>query len=210
MKIVSVESISLFPVTPFCQVAYLPLQQLSFGNLAGMRLVRLSSMLQACAYIYETAAVLGRARKAELAKTLSALLGSGQEKYDLWELKRALKTRLEYTSRDCKSLYTFYLDCTMRNLNMDFSVHGMKQAHNELRTLGEVFPHVDSAGAEGLMIGGSFPDLTEKLYNKRFDAQNKIVREMKAYGDIAREETLQTHIKERERLVINTFKSYFT
>ena len=206
-KIVSVESNSSFSVTPFCQIAYSSLKQLTGGGLAGREYVRLSGMLQVCAFLYETAAVLGRARREDLIKILAALSSSGQE-YNLWELRWALKSRLENTSRQCRSLYTFYLDGTMETLNLDFTVRGMKQAHSELRALGEGQPYFDAAGAEGLILGSSFPDLTQKLYNKRFDSRNRMVREMKAHGVISPEESEQSNINERERQVLHLFEEY--
>lgn len=208
-RVVSSESVPRPLVTPFCQIARSSLQQLSLGGLASRQYLRLSGMLQVCAYLYETGAVLGCAYRGELAEMVTTLCSPGEERYDLRDLKLALKTRLERTSRHSRSLYTFYLDCTMRKFNIDFSTQGMRQAHYELRTLGEAWPHFDYAGAEGLVIGSYFPDLVEKLYNKHHDEQSEIVREMKAYGVVAAGESEESDINQRERMVVDMFKGYF-
>lgn len=195
-----------FSLTPFGQIAYSRLQALALDGLAGKQ-IRFSVMLQTCAYLYETGAVFGRACPGRIVGILESLHSQGYDHCDLDSLKWALKTRLENTSRECKSLYTFYLDLTMRNFNMDFSVWGMKKAHHELRTLNEIWEHLDHAGAEGLAMGRFFPDLTEALYNKRFDAENGIIREMKAHGVIAPDESKQPDIDKREQLVVEMFQS---
>ncbi len=135
-------------------------------------------MLELCAYLYECGAVLGRARRHDIAMMLRSLVDPRSGECDVGSLRRSLKARLERTRRDCKSLYTFYLDLTMRKMDLPFSVEGMQQAHSQIRTTGEMWWHLDRAGAEGLMLGASFPDLAAFLFNKEFDSRHPVIQEL--------------------------------
>jgi len=196
-RVVPFESSLPVSFSPFCQMAFEPLEQLS----AGRQYVSLAGMLQICAYLYETGAVAGRARPKELRRLLKSLVDKDNEDCALPNLKWALRMRLEKTSRECRSLYTFYLYRTMRRMSLDFSVAGMNEAHGEPRLLGEVWPHLDLAGAEGLVMGASFPELTRHLYNKDFDARHEVICLLKARGVVAPDETEERDIEHRASTV---------
>ena len=136
-RLLSLKSGPSVPPTPFCQIASDPLDSVSYGGSPHGDYIRLSGVLQVCVYLYETGAVLGRARRDEAPKLLEVLVDQDNEDCRPGKLRWTLRTRLERTSRQCKSLSTFYLYRTMRIMGLDFTVEGMKQAHNEPRMRGE-------------------------------------------------------------------------
>jgi hypothetical protein len=118
-----------------------------------------------------------------------------------------MKMRLEKTSRDCRSLRTFYLDRTLRSLGLEFTVSGMRQAHSDPWMRSEVWTHIDRASAQGLALGSWFPDLSRHLYNKPFDAAHPVVEEMNRHGIAHIAEPDALDIDERARSVANWIRA---
>jgi len=170
--------------------------------------VPLSGLLQVCAYLYETGAILGRARQDRLLELVSMSFAVEEMQYHLTELRNLLRRRLETSGRYAHSFYTFYLHGTMRDMNMYFDINGMREAHNNIREKTEVGDFLEYAGVEGLLLGGRYPDLAEKMYGKGYGEQENVIDEMTRGVAILPEETTVTSLQEREQLILNTVGLY--
>ncbi len=195
-----------FSISPFCQLAQQRLNRSSPTDVSGRQFTQLSGMLELCAYLYECGAVLGRARRHDLRRMLKSLVDPRSGECDLWSLRWSLKARLERTRRECKSLYTFYLDLTMRKMNLEFSVDGMQQAHSQIRTTSEMWWHLDRAGAEGLMLGAEFPDLAAFLFNKELDSSHPVVQEMYSKSGVHVDAAVESDVDKRARTLASLLK----
>ncbi|MFC1987321.1 ribonuclease H-like domain-containing protein [Chloroflexota bacterium] len=194
--------------TLFLQLGSRALDQVSRAGPAGQFYVPLSGLLHVCAFLYETGAVLGRASKDRLLELLSMSFAAEEVQHCLAELRRLLRRRLETSGRYAHSFYTFYLHGTMRDMNMNFDVSGMREAHHNIRDKIEAGHFLEYAGAEGLLLGGWYPDLAEKMYGKGYGAQEDIINEMTKGIALLPEETNIKSIQERERLVLNKVSTY--
>jgi hypothetical protein len=96
----------------------------------------------------------------------------------------------------------------MRDMGMDFDISAMRKAHSHVRDKTEVGDFLKYAGAEGLLLGGWYPDLAEKMYGRGYGAQKDIVDEMIRVVAVLPEETAITSIREREQLVLNKVSLY--
>lgn len=189
--------------TLFSQLGSPALDQVSRAGPAGQSYLPLSGLLHVCAYLYETGAILGRARQDRLHELVSMSFAAEERQYCLAELRHQLRRRLETSGGYAHSFYTFYLYGTMRDMNMHFDINGMREAHNNIRDKTEVWHFLEYAGAEGLLLGGWYPDLAEKMYGKGYGAQEDIITEMTRGVAILPEETGITSIQERENVIVN-------
>lgn len=194
--------------TLFSQLGSPALDRVSRAGPAGQSYVPLSGLLHVCAYLYETGAVLGHASKDRLLELLSMSFASEEVQHCLPELRRLLRRRLETSGRCAHSFYTFYLHGTMRDMNMNFDVNGMREAHHNIRDKIEAGHFLEYAGAEGLLLGAWYPDLAEKMYGKGYGEQEDIINEMTRGVELLPEETNIKSIQEREQLVLNKVSAY--
>jgi len=197
-------------LTLFSQLGSPALEKVSRAGPAGQYYMPMSGLLHVCAYLYETGAVLGHASKDRLLELLSMSFTADEVQYCLAELRRLLRRRLETSGRYAHSFYTFYLHGTMRNMNMNFDINGMREAHHNIRDKAEVGHFLEYAGAEGILLGRWYPDLAEKMYGKGYGAQEDIISEMTGGVLLLPEETTLTSIRERERLVLNKVSAYLS
>jgi hypothetical protein len=65
----------------------------------GKSYIPLSGLLQVCAYLYETGAILGRARQDRLHELVSMSFAAEEMQYCLAELRSLLRRRLEKSGR---------------------------------------------------------------------------------------------------------------
>ena len=194
--------------TLFAQLGSPALDQVARTGPAGQYYVPLSGLLHVCAYLYETGAVLGRAMRDRLSELVSMSFAAEERQYCLAELRNLLRRRLEKSGRYAHSFYTFYLYGTMRDMNMNFDINGMREAHNNIRDKTEVGNFLEYAGAEGLLLGGWYPDLAEKMYGKGHGEQEDIINEMTGGIALLPEETAITSIREREQLILGKVSAY--
>lgn len=194
--------------TLFSELGSPALDQVSRTGLAGKSYIPLSGLLQVCAYLYESGAILGHARQDRLLELMSMSFAAEEMQYCLAELRSLLQRRLETSGRYAHSFYTFYLHGTMRDMNMNFDINGMKEAHNNIRDKTEAGHFLEYAGAEGLLLGGWYPDLAEKMYGKGYGAQENIINEMTREVAVLPEETAITSVREREWLILNKVSIY--
>ncbi len=96
----------------------------------------------------------------------------------------------------------------MRDMNIYFDINGMREAHHNIRDKTEVGNFLEYAGAEGLLLGGWYPDLAEKMYGKGYGAQEGIINEMTRGVALLPEETAITSIREREQVILNKVSAY--
>jgi len=139
---------------------------------------------------------------------VSISFATEEVQYFLVELRRLLRRRLETSGRYAHSFYPFYLHGTMRDMNMNFDINGMREAHHIIRNKTEVRHFLEYAGAEGLLLGGWHPDLAEKMYGKGYGAQEEIINEMTGGVTLLPEETAITSIREREQVILNKVSAY--
>ncbi|MFC1976938.1 ribonuclease H-like domain-containing protein [Chloroflexota bacterium] len=195
-------------MTLFSHLGSPVLDQVSRTGLAGKSYVPLSGLLQVCAYLYETGAILGRSRQDMLLELMSMSFANEEMQYCLAELRKLLMRRLETSGRYAHSFYTFYLHGTMRDMNIGFDVNAMRDAHRDVRTKTEAGHFMEYAGAEGLLLGCWYPDLTDKMYGKGYGAHEEVIDEMTKSIAILPEETAITSIQEREELILNKVGVY--
>ena len=127
---------------------------------------------------------------------------AGEREYGLAELQGRLIRRLETSGRFAHSFYTFYLHGMMTDMNMNFDVRGMREAHRSMRDTIEVKHFLDNAGVEGFLLGSQYPDLAEKMYGQGYGGQEDIINEMTHGVAIMPEETTLPSIYERERVIL--------
>ncbi|MFC2006069.1 ribonuclease H-like domain-containing protein [Chloroflexota bacterium] len=197
-------------LTLFSQLGSPALDQVSRAGPAGQSYVPLSGLLHVCAYLYETGAVLGHASKDRLLELVSMSFAAEEVQHCLAELRHLLRRRLETSGKYAHSFYTYYLHGTMRNMNMNFDINGMREAHHNIRDKTEACHFLEYAGAEGLLLGGWYPDLAEKMYGKGYGAQEDIINEMTRGVALLPEETTLTSIRERRQLVLNKVSAYIS
>ncbi len=173
----------------FSRIGSPALDQVSRAGSAGQYYVSLSGLLHVCAYLYETGAILGLARQDRLLELVSMSFSTEEMQYCLAELRNLLRRRLETSGRYAHSFYTFYLHGTMRDMNMNFDINGMREAHQNIRDKTEACHFLEYAGAEGLLLGSWYPDLAEKMYGKGYGAQEDIIKEMTRGVAVLPEET---------------------
>ncbi|MFC2032525.1 hypothetical protein ACFLUS_04080 [Chloroflexota bacterium] len=190
-------------VTLFSQLGSPALEKVSSAGPAGQLYVSLSGLLHVCAYLYETGAILGRARQDRLSELLLMSFAEEME-YCVAELRHLLRRRLEQSGKHAHSFYTFYLHGTMRDMNMNFDINDMREAHSNIRNKTEAGHFLEYAGAEGLLLGGWYPDLTEKMYSKGYGAQEDIINEMTRGVSLLPEEIATASIREREQVILNS------
>ena len=211
-KIIRIKPLSLNRLpgksTLFCQIGSPALDQVSRTGPAGKSYVSLSGLLQLCGYLYETGAILGRARQDRLLELMSMSFAAEEVQFYLAELRSLLLRRLEKSGRYAHSFYTFYLHGTMRDMNIYFDISGMRKAHNDIRDKTGVGQFLERAGAEGLLLGAWYPDLAEKMYGKGYGAQEDIINEMTRRVAVLPEETAITSIREREELILSKLSIY--
>jgi len=211
-KIIRIKPLSLNRLpsksTLFCQIGSPALDQVSRTGPAGKSYVPLSGLLQVCAYLYETGAILGRARQDRLLELMSMSFAAEEVQFHLAELRSLLRRRLEKSGRYAHSFYTFYLHGTMRDMNIYFDISGMRKAHNDVRDKTGVGNFLEHAGAEGLLLGAWYPDLAEKMYGKGYGAQEDIINEMTRRVAVLPEETAIASIQEREELILSKVGVY--
>ena len=168
----------------------------------------LSGLLYVCAHLYETGAILGRVKQDRLLELLSMSFSPNEVQYCLTELRHLLRRRLEKSGRYAHSFYTFYLHGTVRDMNMNFDINSMREAHHNIRDKTEAGHFLEHAGAEGLLLGGWYPDLAEKMYGKGYGAQEDTINEMTRGATLLPEETTITSIREREQVILNKISAY--
>jgi uncharacterized protein YprB with RNaseH-like and TPR domain len=93
-------------------------------------------------------------------------------------------------------------------MNMDFNVNAMREAHRSIRDKTEVGHFLENAGAEGLLLGGWYPDLAEKMYGKGYGVHEDIINEMTKGISVLPDEIAVTSILEREELILNKVSAY--
>lgn len=126
----------------------------------------------------------------------------------LAEIQGLLMSRLETSGKYAHSFYTFYLYGTLRDMDIDFNASAMKKAHGNLRDRSELGDFLEYAGAEGLLLGGWYPDLAEKMYGRNYGAQQGIIKEMTGGDGVLPEETAIASMKEREQVVLSKVSAY--
>lgn len=194
--------------TLFSQLGSTALYQVTKMGVAGKSYVTLSGLLQVCAYLYETGAILGRSRHDRLVELMAMSFATEDMQDCLTELRSLLLRRLETSGRYAHSFYTFYLHGTMRDMDMDFNINAMREAHSHVRDKNEVGHFLEYAGAEGLLLGSWYPDLVETMYGKGYGAQEDIIDEMTRRVAVFPEETAITSIREREKLILSKVSIY--
>ena len=195
-------------LTLFSHLGSPVLDQVSKMGPAGQSYLSLSGLLHICAYLYETGAILGRARQDRLLELVSMSFAAEEMQYCLAELRHLLRRRLETSGRYAHSFYTFYLHGAMRDMNINFDINGMREARNNIRDKNEAGHFLEYAGAEGLLLGGWYPDLAEKMYGKGYGEQEDIINETTRGVALLPEETGITSIREREQLILNKVCTY--
>ncbi len=87
---------------------------------------------------------------------------------------------------------------------MNFDINGMREAHHNIRNKTEARHFLEYAGSEGLLLGGWYPDLAEKMYGKGYGAQEDIINEMTRGVALLPEEIATASIREREQVILNS------
>jgi uncharacterized protein YprB with RNaseH-like and TPR domain len=88
-------------------------------------------------------------------------------------------------------------------MNMNFDIKSMKEAHHSIRNIIEAGHFLEYAGAEGLLLGGWYPDLAKKMYGKGYGAQEDVINEMTRGVTLLPEEIATASIQEREQVILN-------
>ena len=194
--------------TLFTKIGSTALDKVTIKGLAGNFCVRLSDLLQVCAHLYETGAILGRTKQDKLLELMSMSFAPGDMRDCLKEVRNSLRRRLETSGRYAHSFYMFYLYGTLRDMDMDFKISTMKAIRSDIRDKTEVGDFMERAGTEGLLLGGRYPDLVEKMYGREYRVQKAEIEEMIKGSAILPEETASTSIREREQVILSKVRVY--
>ncbi len=196
--------------TLFTHLGSTALDHVSGAGPAGRCYVPLSGLLHVCAYLYETGAILGRARRDRISELIAMSFDTHEREICLAELRRLLRRRLERSGRYAHSFYTFYLHGTMRDMNLYFDINSIREAHNDIRLKSEVWHFMEYAGAEGLLLGGWYPDLVGKMYGKGYGEQEHIINEITRGIVLLPEGTSIMSIREREKVILNKVSAFIS
>jgi len=164
-------------------------------------------------FLYETCAILGRARRNKLSilvRTLPIL--EGHENDFINDVQKTARDRLQQFGKEPDSFVNFILSTELENIGVsltDSNQKVLKKTLEEKWLLKEAEPKIKSIGVEGLGFGSSLPELTEKMWKSAYESVDTDQwSEARAYGLILAEKPTRISYEEHEQSVLEMVANY--
>jgi hypothetical protein len=201
----------------------IPVSQVVERPLFGKTFIRLPSFCQVLSFLYETGAILGRAKRDRLMILGKMLALPGKEGQFTKYLGELAKKRLDtFRSEVGKEPDTFFEFILFRELEKAIGV-GMTDAFKAdigankkiMKAFDEKCPveRVQSLvwvyGNEGIGFGSSFPQFTERMYRNAYEGiDTNLWSEARAHGLAIPEKPEIVSLEEREATVFQLVAAY--
>lgn len=188
-----------------------PMRKVVETRLFGGTYIRFSNFLLVASFLYESGAILGRAKRDninELAKMVS--VPGREEEFMNW-LQEQAKKRLEKIGEEPNSFYLFFVSGELEKLGLSLSsdLRVLKKAFEEKWPFEKLEPFIKAFGIDGIGFGSSFPELTEKIYRNAHESiDSDIWSEARAYGVDIPEKPERISLEEREEIVLQMVAAY--
>lgn len=183
-------------------------------RLFGGPYMRFINFLQVVAFLYETGAILGRAKRDKV-NILEKMLGEPEREGELIKLwQEKAKERLEKFGKEPDSFLDFIYSTELAELGL--SLTGFPDLKTMRKTLGEKFPATQELeltikihGLEGIGFGSSFADLTEKMVRNLYEKIDMDKwSEARAHGVALPEKPRKISFEGREEEVLTEVANY--
>ena len=189
-----------------------PMRQVIETRPFGEPYIRFSNFLQVCSFLYETAALLGRAKR-DKSMVLEKMVASPEKEGDFIRyLQQRAEKRLGKFGAEPTSFYVFIASTELQSVGLSLTASPamtLKKAFDEKWPLKTTEPFIKILGTEGIGFGSKFPDLTEKMYkNAHENVDMKTWSEMKAHGVILPERPTVVSLEQQERATLTMLASY--
>ena len=216
-------------------LGYVPVSNVAKKRLLGGSYIPFSNLCTVLCFMYESGAILGRARRDKLsilvkmletpptnhALLIKTLLMSQGGTIEI--MRNEAKKRLDtFRSEVGKEPDTFFEFIQLRELErtIGLSLNDALKAYSEgdkriMKALDEkvplkeVEPYIKSLGLEGIGFGNSFPQLTERMYRKAHESIDMDVwSKWRAHGLAIPEKPTQMTLEEQEALILQMVAAY--
>lgn len=169
--------------------------------------IRFGRILTVSAFLYETGAILGRARRDKLsilAKIAPVLEGAEDDFIN--DMQEKARERLEKFGKEPNSFVDFVMSTELEAVGLSLTgsnLKALKKALNEKGSLREDWPAIAAIGIEGIGFGSSFPDLTERMLRRTYDSIDMdLWSKARAFGVNLPERPTIKSFEEREQTVL--------
>lgn len=195
-------------------IALAPLEGSVERGLFGARYIRFFRFLQVSAFLYESGAMLGRAKGDKLL-ILERMLGKPQRQGDfITYLQRSARERFQkfrdVFGAEPDSFHTFIVSGELQPLGLNLSkLSDLKKVAEEKMPLEKALPHIEIYGLLGIGFGSCFPLLTEKMYRNFYESIDLDVwSDARAHGVNVPEKPTLITCEQREKDVLEMVASY--
>jgi hypothetical protein len=203
-------------ITLMNYLGMVPMRQVVKTRLFGGPYIRFYDFLSVSLYLYESGAILGRAKRDKLmilAKMIIDPGKAGRESEFIELLQQQAKKRLEKFGKEPTSFFMFFLSTELEKVGLSLtgsSIKTLKKAFDEKWPLNEeTETPIEARGPEGIGFGSYFPELTEKMYrNFHENIGTDAWSEARAYGLSLPEKPTIISLEEQEETVLSMVASY--
>lgn len=175
--------------------------------------LRFGRLLMVCLSLYETGAILGRARRDKLsilARTFPVLKGHEDDFINL--LQENARERLEKFGKEPDSFFNFIMSTELEKANLSLTGSNfktLKKAFMKKFPLKEAEPIIKELGLEGIGFGSCFPELTEKIWRRTYESIDMDKwSKWRSYGLALSEKPLKMNFEEQEQIVLEMVSTY--
>ena len=177
--------------------------------------IRFGRFLTAGLWLYQTGAVLGRARPHRLetlAKMFSDRPGREREASN-WLQDLAVK-RIDKYGREPESFFDFFMTTEYEKAGVSWppaSLDAIKRVDNEKIPLEQAGDTLNLLGLEGIGFGAKFPELTERMWKQTYETFDlEAWDRARRYGVDVPEEPTPLPLEQREHEVLAEVAVYAT
>ena len=195
-----------------------PVMRLTKIRLFGGPYIPFGSFMIVCSLLYETGAILGRARS-DKSTILAKIFPTDPSKENSFinELQNKARKRLEEYKKELEKEPTSFRHLFF--VLLESKKLGLSLAHTDFKTRIEVCgekwslkqagPYIKMVGLEGIGFGSYFPELTEKMYRYYHESIPMDVwsKGSAAYLDIPEKPTIIS-LEEQEKTILQMVAAY--
>lgn len=215
-------------------LGYVPVNKVAKKRLLGGPYIPFSDFCTVLCFMYESGAILGRARRDKLSILVKMLEAPGTRKAltkallmlqggTIEILRNEAKKRLDtFRSEVGKEPDTFFEFIQLRELErtIGLSLNDALKAYSggdkrimkaldDKVPLKEAEPHIKIFGLEGIGFGNSFPQLTERMYrNLHENIDMHVWSDARAHGLAIPEKPTQMTLEEQEEQILQMVAAY--
>lgn len=175
--------------------------------------IRFGRFLIVCSFLYEAGAILGRARRDKLMLLAKIIpVEEGREHGFINFLQRLARERLEKFGKEPTSFINFVMSTELEKVGLSLTASNfktLKKAMEEKWPLAKTEPFIILRGEEGIGFGSCFPELTEKMWRRTYEAIDMDQwSEARAYGLTLPEKPPKMSFEEQEQNVLEMVATY--